>query len=248
MITGERLMVSSEIYRFIMDGIREAAERSKKASYQLPSIPLELRNKALSSIADGLVARKDAIIAANAIDLKNATETGLAIPLVKRLLYDEHKIEESVLSIRSIMTQEDVIGKLLSKIELDTGLILEKVSCPIGVIGVVFESRPDALVQISALCLRSGNTVLLKGGSEAKETNEVLAEIIDDAIVSVDKRFECSVQLLSTREEFRRLLELDDLVDLIIPRGSNELVRSIKGLDPHPGPWACGWHLSYICR
>ena len=163
------------------------------------------------------------------------------------LLYDEHKIEESVLSIRSIMTQEDVIGKLLSKIELDTGLILEKVSCPIGVIGVVFESRPDALVQISALCLRSGNTVLLKGGSEAKETNEVLAEIIDDAIVSVDKRFECLSNCYRHERSSEDCWSSTTLWTLsFLEDRTNLYVRSSHR--PHPGPWACGWHLSYICR
>jgi glutamate-5-semialdehyde dehydrogenase len=96
------------------------------------------------------------------------------------------------------------------------------------VIGVVFESRPDALVQISSLCLKSGNAVLLKGGSEAKNTNEALASVIDEAVRKVDDRFKNAVQLLSTREEFHGLLALNDLVDLIVPRGSNELVRSIQ--------------------
>ena len=147
---------------------------------------------------------------------------------MKRLRYDRAKIEESVRSIQSLIEQEDVVGKLLSRTELDEGLVLDKVTCPIGVIGVVFESRPDALVRISSLCLRSGNAVLLKGGTEAKETNEALAIAIVEAITSVDSRFEDAVQLLSTREQFRELLKHDDLIDLIIPRGSNELVRSIK--------------------
>jgi glutamate-5-semialdehyde dehydrogenase len=124
------------------------------------------------------------------------------------------------------MAQEDMVGKLLARTELDEGLILDKVSCPIGVIGVVFESRPDALVQISCLCLRSGNAVLLKGGTEAKRTNEALADTIMYAL-GADGRFQNAVQLLSTREQFRELLKHDDLIDLIIPRGSNQLVRSI---------------------
>jgi glutamate-5-semialdehyde dehydrogenase len=115
----------------------------------------------------------------------------------------------------------------LGRTELDTGLVLEKVSCPIGVIAVIFESRPDALVQISTLCLKTANAVLLKGGSEAKETNSALARSIVTALEGVDDRFIDAVQLLSTREEVRQLLAQDDLVDLIIPRGSNELVRSI---------------------
>ncbi len=211
-----------------MDGARQAAEGAKRASFGLANISIEERNKALSSIALGLQERKDQIAHANDIDMEEAKRLGLAAPLLKRLRYDSSKVQESMLQIKSLVSQEDPIGKVLSRTELDEGLVLEKVSCPIGVIGIVFESRPDALVQISTLCLKSGNAVVLKGGSEAKRTNEVLAKVIEDAIIQVDERFRGAVQLLSTREEFRSLLALDGLVDLIIPRGSNELVRSIQ--------------------
>ena len=210
-----------------MDAIRAAAEKARKSSYSLSSIPLDVRNAALESIALALESNSEEITEANAKDMKAAEEMKLPQALIKRLKYSQDKISESVTSIRSIMQQEDVIGKVLSKTELDEGLILDKVSCPIGVIGVVFESRPDALVQISCLCLKSGNAVLLEGGSEAKNTNLILAELIQKAIISVDERFDGTVQLLSTREEFQSLLKHDDLIDLIIPRGSNQLVRSI---------------------
>ena len=209
-----------------MVGVREAAERAKQASYRMASLPLETRNKAIESIAAALRERSQAIEEANARDLQVAKAQGLSQVLVKRLRYDRSKIEESVESIRSLMAQEDVVGKLLARTELDDGLVLDKVSCPIGVIGVVFESRPDALVQISCLCLRSGNAVLLKGGTEAKETNLALAGAIEHALAG-DERLRDAVQVLSTREQFRELLKHDDLIDLIIPRGSNELVRSI---------------------
>lgn len=211
-----------------MATVREAARRTKEASYRLQTIPSDARNRALAAIAEGLKRSARTIVAANVKDLKSADEAGLATPLLKRLKYDSQKIEESVESLRSLIAQEDPIGKVLSRTELDKGLVLEKVSCPIGVIGVVFESRPDALVQISVLCLKSGNAVLLKGGSEAKNTNEVLANVIAGASRSVDDRFKDAVQLLSTREEFGQLLKQDDLIDLIVPRGSNELVRLIK--------------------
>lgn len=210
-----------------MDPIREAAERAREASYRLSSLPLTKRNEALASIAEALQANKVKIVEANARDLDAAHSERISPVLIKRLRYDETKITESVQSVRSLMDQEDVVGKLLSRTELDDGLILDKVSTPIGVIGVVFESRPDALVQISCLCLRSGNAVLLKGGAEAKETNEVLARTIANAVEKVDAHFKDAVQLLSTREQFRELLKHDDLIDLIIPRGSNELVRNI---------------------
>lgn len=211
-----------------MDPIRAAAEKAKESSYRLANIPLQARNEALARIADALAARSAGIEEANRRDLEAAQRAGLSQVLVKRLRYDRSKIEESVRSIQSLIEQEDVVGKLLARTELDAGLVLDKVTCPIGVIGVVFESRPDALVQISCLCLRSGNAVLLKGGTEARETNEALAAAIIEAIISVDSRFEDAVQMLSTREQFRELLKHDDLIDLIIPRGSNELVRSIK--------------------
>ena len=117
---------------------------------------------------------------------------------------------------------------MLEKTELDKGLILEKVSAPIGVIAVIFESRPDALLQISTLCIKSGNAVILKGGSEAERTNKILADTITAAIEKVDAGFKDAVQLLFTREQVRKLLQLDYLVDLVIPRGSNELVTSIQ--------------------
>ncbi|WP_019177916.1 glutamate-5-semialdehyde dehydrogenase [Methanomassiliicoccus luminyensis] len=211
-----------------MKPVRAAAEKAREASYRLSSLPLAVRNKALESIAEALLSRQDEISRANAIDLEAAEKAKISKVLVKRLKFDGPKIEEAVRGVRALIEQEDVVGKLLSRTELDDGLVLDKVSCPIGVIGVVFESRPDALVQISCLCLKSGNAVLLKGGSEAKETNEVLARTIVDAVAGVDGRFADAVQLLSTREEFRELLKHDDLIDLIIPRGSNELVRSIK--------------------
>ena len=211
-----------------MDPVRAAAQNARNASYELSSMDLGTRNDALRSIAEALKASMEEIVEANRKDLEAAKAAEISPVMIKRLRYDREKIEESVRSICSLMEQEDVVGKLLSRVELDDSLVLDKVSCPIGVIGVVFESRPDALVQISCLCLRSGNAVLLKGGVEAKETNEILARIIIDAASSVDERFRSAVQLLSSREQFHELLRHDDLIDLIIPRGSNELVRSIK--------------------
>jgi len=194
----------------------------------MQGVPLDVRNRALKAIADQLIADAPGIVEANRRDLAEAKQQELSNVMVKRLSYDDGKVQESVRSIESLMRQEDPVGKLLGRTELDAGLVLEKVTCPIGVIAVIFESRPDALVQISTLCLKTANAVLLKGGSEAKETNLALARSITTALEGVDDRFIDAVQLLSTREEVRQLLAQDDLVDLIIPRGSNELVRSIQ--------------------
>ena len=212
----------------IMDQIREAAINGREAFLKMQNLSHEARDKALLEIGKELASKESKIVSANQVDLEAATKNGLAKPLLKRLKYDPEKVRESIIMLQSLRDQEPVLGKVLARTELDDGLILEKTTCPIGVIGVVFESRPEALVQISALCLKSGNAVLLKGGVEAKNTNEALAEAIKTALARVDARFANAVQLLSTREEFQKLLEQDDMVDLIIPRGSNELVRSIQ--------------------
>ena len=211
-----------------MDEVRKAAERAKLASLRLQSMSTELRNSALSEVARSLIRNETSIVAANTSDMEEAERSNLAMPLLKRLKYDHHKIEESAAQIESLILQEDPIGKTLSEMELDDGLVLRKVTTPIGVVAVIFESRPDALVQISTLCLKSGNAVILKGGSEAKETNSALAKAIVEGIKRADGGFEDAVQLMSTREEVRELLDQDDLVDLIVPRGSNQLVRSIQ--------------------
>jgi glutamate-5-semialdehyde dehydrogenase len=158
--------------------------------------------------------------------LDKARRDNLAAPLLKRLKFDERKIAETVAGIESLIKLDDPVGKTLSATELDEGLELYKVSCPIGVIGVIFESRPDALVQISTLCLKSGNAVLLKGGSEAADTNAVLAEVISKASAEAGIP-EGWIQLLETRQDVAEMLKLDEDIDLIIPRGSNEFVRHI---------------------
>lgn len=212
----------------IMNTVQAAAQSAKISSLRLANLPIGMRNDALNAIASEVLARKEVIVKANGLDLEESRPMGLPDALMKRLKYDEAKVSESINSIRSLVQQEDPLDRSMGRTELDDGLILEKVSCPIGVIGVVFESRPDALLQISTLCLKSGNAVLLKGGSEAKRTNQALFDAIHDAIVKVDPLFEGAVQLLSTREEVREMLQLDQYIDLIIPRGSNELVRSIQ--------------------
>ena len=165
-------------------------------------------------------------VSANEQDLVAAEQDNLAAPLLKRLKFDEGKIAQVVAGIESLIGLDDPVGKTLSGTELDAGLELFKVSCPIGVIGVVFESRPDALVQISTLCLKSGNSVLLKGGSEAANTNRVLAEIIAEA--SEEAGLPAGwIQLLQTRQDVAEMLALEEHIDLLIPRGSNEFVRYI---------------------
>ena len=161
--------------------IHDVATTAKSASIQMAVIGTQAKNQALENIAQALQTHKKGIIEANQRDLAQAEQDHLAPPLLKRLTFDEQKINAVCNGIRSLITLDDPVGITLDSTELDQGLELYKVSCPIGVIGVIFESRPDALVQISTLCLKSSNAVMLKGGSEAAHTNRILARIIAQA-------------------------------------------------------------------
>lgn len=206
--------------------IEDVAKRAKKASINLGACKTEIKNKALERIALSLEKYSEDILHANEIDLKRSQEANLPTPLLKRLKFDKKKIKDVIVGIYSLIELEDPVGENLLSTELDQGLELYKVSCPIGVIGVIFESRPDALVQISTLCLKSGNSVLLKGGSEAKETNRILAKLISEATQEIGIP-DGWLQLLESRADVNEMLKLDAYIDLIIPRGSNEFVRYI---------------------
>jgi glutamate-5-semialdehyde dehydrogenase len=206
--------------------IQQTAAMAKQAARQLAAISPELKNKALAQIILALEAGADAIVAANEADLKQAEKDQLASPLLKRLGFGRPKIAEAVAGLQSLIRLPDPVGQTLSAKELDSGLELYQVSCPIGVIGVIFESRPDALVQISTLCLKSGNGVLLKGGSEAAATNRILADIITRASVEAGIP-DGWLGLLETRADVAEMLALDDSIDLLIPRGGNAFVKHI---------------------
>ena len=206
--------------------IDQTARRARQASIPLAAASARQKNEALASVRAALLAHAGAIIEANRADLAQAERDNLAKPLLKRLKFDKNKIDEACAGLDSLMTLDDPVGKTLTATELDAGLELYKVTCPIGVIGVIFESRPDALVQISSLCLKSGNAVLLKGGSEAARTNRILAETIGQAAVSAGIP-DGWLGLLETRADVAQMLKLDKDIDLVIPRGSNEFVRHI---------------------
>ncbi|MBU0986890.1 MAG: glutamate-5-semialdehyde dehydrogenase [Proteobacteria bacterium] len=206
--------------------IQKAAQAAKAASIQLAAAETQTKQKALKAIAKALDADRENIVAANREDLRVSAANNLAPPLLKRLRFDEKKIAEVIDGIESLLVLPDPVGATLAATQMDEGLELYKVSCPIGVIGVVFESRPDALVQISTLCLKSGNAVLLKGGSEATHTNRILASVIREASEKAGIPGGW-LQLLETRDDVNSMLKLDEFIDLIIPRGSNEFVRYI---------------------
>lgn len=206
--------------------IATAAKEARKASILLPELTAEDRNRALECIKSALKRHKDEIFAANKIDLQAAEEEKLSSPLLGRLGFDEKKLKTVCDGIDSLTGLEDLVGRNQLARELTPGLNLYKVTCPIGVLGVIFESRPDALVQIAALCVKSGNAVLLKGGHEAVHTNRELYKAVVEG--GEEAGLPCGwAQLLETREDVNEMLAQEKSIDLIIPRGSNSFVRYI---------------------
>lgn len=206
--------------------IREKTRLMKEVSPVLAASDIELRNKALSAIADSLLDNRDAIFAANRTDLDNAEKAALPAAVIKRLAFNESKLNGVLEGIKGLIGLDDPVGRILLDRELDSDLELKRITCPIGVIGVIFEARPDALIQISTLCIKSGNCCLLKGGSETSNTNRELFRTICNAAYGAGLPEGCLVQA-EDRSEINELLECDEYVDLIIPRGSNSFVRYI---------------------
>lgn len=206
--------------------IRDIARQARAAARRLAAIDNATKNAALDAIRQALQKDSDAIIAANRQDLAQADRDNLAPPLRKRLVFDAEKIADVCAGIDTLIRLPDPVGRTVCATELDAGLELYRVTCPIGVIGVVFESRPDALVQISTLCLKSGNAVLLKGGREAAHTNRALADTISRAGEKAGLPAGW-LGLLETRADVAEMLRLEDEIDLIVPRGSNAFVRHI---------------------
>ncbi len=204
----------------------EKAQQAVQAKTLLGTLDHNTKNKALGTIIKALQDNRQAIVAANQGDLERAELEQLAAPLLKRLKFDDQKIDETCEGLASLLKLTDPVGSVMGAIELDSGLELFKVSSPIGVIGVIFESRPDALVQIAALCLKSGNAVLLKGGREAAATNLILAGTISRAAIQAGAP-KGWLGLMETRSDVEELLGLSSQVDLIVPRGSNEFVQHI---------------------
>lgn len=184
------------------------------------------RNKALSLIRTGLIRDKDLIFKANDKDLNNAKKANLSSPIISRLKFDDKKLNDSISGINMVIEQKDPVGDVLEKTLLDDNLVLEKVSFPLGVIGMIFESRPDALVQIVSLCLKSGNGIVLKGGKEAINTNRALIDSINKSLEQSSlKSF--WLLLIESYKEVDTLLTMDGYIDLLIPRGSNEFVSYV---------------------
>ena len=206
--------------------IREEARAMKLSAPRLAAASEAQRNAALAAVGAALDANREAIFAANHADMDAAAEDGVSGAVMKRLKFDEGKLEDVIKGIQQLITLPDPLNKVTLARELDENLVLRRVSVPIGVIGVIFEARPDALVQISSLCIKSGNCAILKGGKETARTNRVLFETIHKAAVEAGLPEKCLLQA-ELHNEIDELLSCEKDVDLLIPRGSNAFVQYI---------------------
>ena len=222
------------------ENLTDVIQKTRTAAIALAKLSQSVKNDALEAIAIALEQNAEVILTANQQDVTNAIAAQLPSPLIARLKLDANKLKSMVAGVRDVIRLDDPIGDRQIHRELDAGLILERFSCPLGVIGVIFEARPDAVTQIAALGIKSGNGVILKGGSEAVHSCEAIAKVMHDALdylyqkkqKETQKEIQAVspnvVQLLTTRAETLAILKMDKLIDLIIPRGSNQFVRYIQ--------------------
>ena len=205
----------------------DIAKQSKTASLEMADLTTEIKNEALLNIADELEANKEQIFDANKKDLEQAKDT-VSPSVYNRLKLDENKMRDMIQGIRDVVNLENPIGKTLLARQLDEGLNLYKISCPIGVIGIIFEARPDVIAQISSLAIKSSNAVILKGGKESINTNKTILSIINGALKKVENFPKNVLSQIFSHEEVNEMLKCDKYIDLIIPRGGNKLVKFIK--------------------
>ncbi len=209
-----------------MADVLEIAINAKAASKEALTLSENIKNLALTKLAEQIEKNSDKIFSANKLDLQQANN--LPISMYNRLKLDENKLRDMIQGIKDISLLDNPINKIIWQKQIAQGIVLKKVSCPIGVIAVIFESRPDVITQITSLALKSSNAVILKGGSEALNTNQTIFNIIIDTFNSIENFPKNMVNLLYSRDDIQKLLNADEYIDLIIPRGSNSLVKYIK--------------------
>lgn len=203
------------------------AAATRQAAAKLALLSTEEKNQAIEAIAQALESAREEILQANIADCEAAVTDGIAKPLYKRLQLDAHKLRDAIAGVRDVGKLADPVGKVQIHREIDTGLILKRITCPLGVLGIIFEARPEAAIQIVSLAIKSGNGVILKGGKEAVRSCAAIVKAIKQGLAHTAVNPD-AVQLLTTREEILALLQLDKYVDLIIPRGSNAFVRFVQ--------------------
>ncbi|MBR6126336.1 glutamate-5-semialdehyde dehydrogenase [bacterium] len=210
----------------------ELAQKAKIASKKIAVVSTEIKNNALNNIAEAIMENQDKIFESNKKDLIAAEslvkEGKITQSTFNRLKLDENKMRDMIQGIIDISKLDDPVGKVLLKRELDKGLILTKKSCPIGVLGIIFEARPDVISQISALAIKSSNAVILKGGKESVNTNTAIMKIIQNALNKTEGFPKNVLNQVFSRDDVAEMLKQDKYIDLIIPRGGNSLVKFIK--------------------
>jgi glutamate-5-semialdehyde dehydrogenase len=209
------------------ESLLEVAHKTRQAARELGVLSGAERDQAIAAIAKSLEMAIPEILRANELDCQAAQGEGISKPLYDRLKLSESKLKSTITGVWDVQKLADPLGEITIHRELDRGLVLKRMSCPLGVLGVIFEARPEALIQITSLAIKSGNGVILKGGKEAIRSCQILVEVIKKGLAKTKVNAD-AIQLLTTREEIKELLTLDQYVDLIIPRGSNEFVRYIQ--------------------
>lgn len=217
-------MTASQITSRPLSAIAKATRQTARS---LAMLPTQAKNEAIEAIAQALEAATSDILAANEVDCIAAKTDAIPAPLYSRLKLDTTKLKAAIDGVRDVGKLADPVGTVQIHRELDQGLILKRLTCPLGVLGIIFEARPDALIQITSLAIKSGNGVILKGGKEAIRSCEALVKAIHQGLSTTTVSPE-AVQLLTTREETVAMLQLDEYIDLIIPRGSNSFVRFVQ--------------------
>lgn len=221
-----------------MSSAEQIAKKARYAGNILKTISDENRSKILYRIHDGLDAARVEIEEANKKDLEEAKKGGLADSLVKRLdLFKGDKFDVMLQGIKDVADLEDPVGKVKMAREIDEGLTLYQVTAPVGVLLVIFESRPEVIANITALSIKSGNAGILKGGKESVNTFKAMAKVVNETIAKYESETGVpvgAVQLVETRQDVSDLLNQDEYIDLVVPRGSNSLVRQIKNTTKIP--------------
>ena len=211
-----------------MQSLIQMAEKAKKASYELACIDSAKKDDVLKSIADELVKNADYIISQNEIDLKNAREKGISESMLDRLTLTKARIDGIAEGVMQVRALADPIGEVLGMQKRPNGLVIGKKRVPLGVIGIIYEARPNVTVDAAVLCLKSSNAVILRGGSEAINSNKALAKIMRDALSACGLNENCVCLIEDTsRETATHMMRLNGYIDVLIPRGGAGLIRSV---------------------
>jgi glutamate-5-semialdehyde dehydrogenase len=213
----------------IEEEVRETATRAKDAAARLGHVQTATKNRALTKIAEGLLEKADWLLQENALDLEEARRRELSLSLIDRLTLNRERIAHMADAVREVIALPDPVGEVTAMWTRPNGLKVGRVRIPLGVIGIIYESRPNVTVEASALCLKSGNAVLLRGGSEAYHSNVALATVMQEALRDEDMPAGV-ISMISTtdRQAVSTMLTLDDSIDLIIPRGGEDLIRAVS--------------------